>query len=71
MGFYESNKAVILTILLEKVRECVPLIVFNQQGRTVKTGNLDGKQTTLELNGLSGMYYLMVGQEVVKVQVVK
>jgi hypothetical protein len=45
--------------------------IFDQQGRTVKTGNLDGKQTTLELNGLSGMYYLMVGQEVVKVQVVR
>jgi uncharacterized repeat protein (TIGR01451 family) len=59
------------TIRLEKASAEQTFRIFDQQGRTVKTGNLDGKQTTLELHGLSGMYYLMVGQEVVKVQVVR
>ncbi len=45
--------------------------VFDQQGRAVKSGTLDGKKTTLHLDLPSGMYFLLVGEEVVKVQVLR
>jgi hypothetical protein len=56
---------------MEKAYTDLTYCIFDQQGRTVKTGKLDGKQTVVDLNIYNGMYYLMIGQEVVKVQVVK
>ncbi len=66
-----SGLLLTFTIRLDKASAEQSYRIFNQQGRTVKTGNLDGKQTTLEPNGLAGIYFLMLGQEVVKVQVVR
>jgi hypothetical protein len=43
--------------------------ILDQQGRVVKTGILDGQKTTIDLELQNGMYYLMVGDGVVKVQV--
>ena len=43
--------------------------IFDQQGRVVKTGFLDGQKTTIDLELQNGMYYLVVGDGVVKVQV--
>jgi hypothetical protein len=42
---------------------------LDQQGRVVKTGILDGQKTTIDLELQSGMYYLMVGDGVVKVNI--
>lgn len=45
--------------------------IFDQQGRVVKTGSLDGQKTTIDPELQSGMYYLMVGNGVVKVRIHK
>jgi uncharacterized repeat protein (TIGR01451 family) len=45
--------------------------IFDQQGRVVKTGSLDGEKTTIDMEVQNGMYYLMVGDGVVKMQVMK
>ena len=61
----------LLTIRLEKAYTEQIYHIFDQQGRMVKSDVLNGKQTVIELNLNNGMYYLMIGQEVVKVQVVR
>jgi hypothetical protein len=38
-------------------------------GRIVKSGSLDGKKTSIQLDLQNGMYYLKVGDAVVKVQI--
>jgi uncharacterized repeat protein (TIGR01451 family) len=45
--------------------------LYDQQGRIVKTGLLTGKKTNIDLNLNGGMYYLMVGSKVTKVQLVR
>jgi hypothetical protein len=40
-------------------------------GSAAKSRKWDGKKTTLNLNLPSGMYFLLVGVQVVKVQVVR
>jgi uncharacterized repeat protein (TIGR01451 family) len=45
--------------------------IFDQQGRVVKTGILEGQKTPINLDLHNGIYYLMVGDGVVKVQVLR
>ena len=68
---YPNPSNGLLTILMEKAYTDLTYCIFDQQGRMVKSDNLNGKQTVIDLNLNNGMYYLMIGQEVVKVQVVK
>jgi uncharacterized repeat protein (TIGR01451 family) len=45
--------------------------IFDQQGRVVKTGLLHGLKTLINPDLHNGMYYLMVGDGVVKIQVLR
>ena len=45
--------------------------IFDQQGRVVKTGFLEGQKTLINPDLHNGMYYLMVEEVVVKVQVLR
>jgi hypothetical protein len=60
-----------LTIVLNQESELTSYSFNDQQGRIVKTGLLTGKKTTIDLDLNDGMYYLMVGSKVNKVQVVR
>ncbi len=46
-------------------------IIFDQQGRVVKTGSLDGQKTSIYLEIQTGLYYLMVGKSVLKLQITR
>jgi uncharacterized repeat protein (TIGR01451 family) len=43
--------------------------IFDQQGREVKTGYLDGEKTIIKMELHNGVYYFQVGDEVVKILV--
>jgi hypothetical protein len=60
-----------LTIALEKVSGKIPYSIYDQQGRMVKSGTLDGNKTQIRADLNDGLYYLKAGEQVVKVQVLK
>jgi hypothetical protein len=66
---YPNPTAGQFTISLDKtaVRDYV---IFDQLGRLVKTGLLSGPKTNIILDVESGIYYLMVGEHVAKLQVI-
>jgi uncharacterized repeat protein (TIGR01451 family) len=59
-----------MTILLEKSADNSNYNIFDLEGKIVKTGLLSGKKNTIDTDLNSGMYFLMIGANVVKVQVV-
>jgi uncharacterized repeat protein (TIGR01451 family) len=59
------------TLVLDKEIGAGSYSLYNQLGKIVKTGMITGKKTTIELDLNGGMYYLMVGSKVAKVQVAK
>ena len=59
-----------MTILLEKSADNASYSIFDLEGKIVKTGTLSGKKTTINTDFNSGMYFLMIGENVVKVQVI-
>ena len=64
-----SNGA--FTLVMDKETGAGNYSLYDQQGRIVKTGLLTGKKTTIDLDLNGGVYYLMVGSRVAKVQVVR
>jgi hypothetical protein len=48
-----------------------PYDIVDQSGRKLLLGIISGAQTTIQLPFGSGMYYLKMGKEVVKVEVQK
>ena len=58
-----------MTILLEKSADNASYSIFDLEGKIVKTGTLSGKKTMINTDLKSGMYFLMIGENVVKVQV--
>ena len=58
-----------MTILLEKSADNASYSIFDLEGKIVKTGSLSGKKTTINTDLNSGMYFLMIGENVVQVQV--
>jgi hypothetical protein len=64
-----SNGA--FTLVMDKDTDTGNYSLYDQQGRIVKTGMVTGKKTTIDLDLNGGVYYLMVGSRVAKVQVVR
>jgi uncharacterized repeat protein (TIGR01451 family) len=64
-----SNGA--FTLVVDKETGAGNYSLYDQQGRIVKTGMVTGKKTTIDLDLNGGVYYLMVGSKVAKVQLVK
>jgi uncharacterized repeat protein (TIGR01451 family) len=60
-----------MTILLEKSADNASYSVFDLEGKIVKTGLLSGKKTTINTDLNTGMYFLMIGENVVKVQIIQ
>ena len=58
-----------MTILLEKSAENASYSIFDLEGKIVKTGTLSGKKTAINTDLNSGMYFLMIGKNVLKIQV--
>jgi uncharacterized repeat protein (TIGR01451 family) len=64
-----SNGA--FTLIMDKEPIEGSYSLYDQQGRIVKTGMVTGKKTSIDLDLNGGMYYLMVGSKVTRVQVVR
>ncbi len=45
--------------------------IYNQQGKLIKVGKLTGNNTEIELKGQNGMFYILLNEGVVKVQVIE
>jgi uncharacterized repeat protein (TIGR01451 family) len=60
-----------MTILIEESIVNNIYNFFDQQGRIVKTGFLNGIKNTIDSDLKNGMYYLMIGENVVKVQIIE
>jgi hypothetical protein len=60
-----------MTILLEKSADNASYSIFDLEGKIVKTGLLSGKKTTINNDLNTGMYFLMIGENVVKVQIIQ
>ena len=58
-----------MTILLEKSADNASYSIFDLEGKIVKTGTLNGKKTSINTDLNSGMYFLMIGENVLKIQV--
>lgn len=58
-----------MTILLEKSADNASYSIFDLEGKIVKTGTLSGKKTAINTDLNSGMYFLMIGKNVLKIQV--
>jgi hypothetical protein len=67
---YPNPTAGQFTISLDKSADS-DYVIFDQLGRFVKTGLLIGPKTNISLDVESGIYYLMVGERVAKLQVMK
>jgi uncharacterized repeat protein (TIGR01451 family) len=65
---YPNPSNGIITVVL-KDKDNSNYDIFDQMGRIVKSGSLDGKKTSIQLDLQNGMYYLKVGDAVVKVQI--
>jgi uncharacterized repeat protein (TIGR01451 family) len=65
---YPNPSNGIITVVL-KDKDNSNYDIFDQMGRIVKSGSLDEKKTSIQLDLQNGMYYLKVGDAVVKVQI--
>jgi uncharacterized repeat protein (TIGR01451 family) len=65
---YPNPSNGIITVVL-KDKDNSNYDIFDQMGRIVKSGSLDEKKTNIQLDLQNGMYYLKVGDAVVKVQI--
>jgi uncharacterized repeat protein (TIGR01451 family) len=65
---YPNPSNGIITVVL-KDKDNSNYDIYDQMGRMVKSGSLDEKKTNIQLDLKNGMYYLKVGNAVVKVNI--
>jgi uncharacterized repeat protein (TIGR01451 family) len=71
LSIYPNPSNGAFTLVMDKETGAGNYSLYDQHGRIVKTGLLTGTITTFDLDLNGGMYYLMVGSKVAKVQVLR